>query len=453
MLMRRLFPLIVILAASLLYLKRETILHPFQQIEHSGRVASKKYTATALDTTYIDRSQITVQAVLDTLSPPIVTHGSIRPGSSFFIEMRSVGFLPTEIDRIVRASRKMFNLKKVHPGQKYAIYKTPGGSLDSLALSLRGDRLLKVRRDGDQFHAVIDTLPYVLTYHVTSGTIGQSLFVSLQSEGADPELATHLAHIFGWEIDFFTDIRMGDHYAILYEKKSYENGRSILGRILSARIFTRGKEYYAFGYEAPNRPRSYYDLHGKSLQKSLLRAPLSYSRIASNFSWKRLHPITRHYAPHLGVDYAAPYGTPVKATGDGVVVAATRGRANGKYIKIRHNRSYTTYYLHLSRFAKGIRKGKSVRQGQVIGYVGSTGLAKGPHLDYRIKVNGRFVNPRTINLPSKDPIRKRDMVSFGRIRDACLVKLYEGTLDGDRAKTIMVSEPTIYYEDQLPALF
>jgi murein DD-endopeptidase MepM/ murein hydrolase activator NlpD len=166
-----------------------------------------------------------------------------------------------------------------------------------------------------------------------------------------------------------------------------------------------------------------------------------------------MHPVTHNYAPHLGVDYGAPYGTPVRATGEGTVVAAMRHHANGNYVKIKHNSSYTTYYLHLSRFAKGIRKGKRVRQGQVIGYVGSTGFATGPHLCYRIKVGGRFVNPRRIKLPSKEPVPSKAMKSFAQVRDACLKKLYEGTSIRENGKPMLVKNPSLPAEDQMPSLY
>lgn len=385
--------------------------------------------------------------------PPVVAQGVIRPRSSFFEEMQRAGVSAVDIDRLVKASKSAFNLKKVRPGQEYCVFKSHEGTVDSLSLSIQADKMLMVRRKADQYHAVIDTLPYQITYHLTNGTIQHSVFAALKSQGADPNLAGQLGLIFGWVVDFFTDIRPGDHFSILYEKKNYEDGRTILGRVIAARVYTRGREFYAFGYKTEKRSWAYYDLEGKSLQKSLLRAPLSFTRISSNFSYKRKHPVTHHWAPHLGVDYVAPAGTPVKSTGDGTVAAATYQGANGKFVKIRHNRHYTTYYLHLSRFAKGIRNGAKIRQGQVIGYVGSTGMASGPHLDYRIMVDGHFVNPRTINLPSKNPVPEAEMALFERIRDACLLKFHEGLPEAGEGQTILVEEPAIHDEDRTPGFF
>jgi murein DD-endopeptidase MepM/ murein hydrolase activator NlpD len=292
-----------------------------------------------------------------------------------------------------------------------------------------------------------------VTYHLTSGTIQQSVFATLQAESANPELAGQLVLIYGWEVDFFTDIREGDQFTVLYENRTFESGKVMLGRILAARLRIRGENIYAIGYRPAGGSWSYYNSEGKSLQKSLLRSPLTYSRITSNFSYRRLNPVTHHYAPHLGVDYGAPYGTPVKSTGEGTIQAATRTRANGNYIKVKHNRSYTTYYLHLSRFAKGIRTGRKVRQGQVIGYVGSTGRSTGPHLCYRMKVGGRFVNPRTVKLPSMEPVPPAEMVHFVKIRDACLVKFLEGIHDGEGGRTILVEKPVIRSHEDRSTLF
>jgi murein DD-endopeptidase MepM/ murein hydrolase activator NlpD len=200
-----------------------------------------------------------------------------------------------------------------------------------------------------------------------------------------------------------------------------------MGPVLAARIVSQGRAHNAFRYETKDGSITYYDEDGESLQKSLLRTPLEYSRVSSNFSYNRKHPVTHNWAPHLGVDYAAPTGTPVRATGDGIVAEATRNGASGNYVKIRHNSRLETYYLHLSRFGKGVRGGAHVSQGQVIGYVGMTGLATGPHLDYRIKVSGTFVNPRTIELPSREPVPAAEMVAFENTKTTYLAGLLDET--------------------------
>jgi murein DD-endopeptidase MepM/ murein hydrolase activator NlpD len=348
--------------------------------------------------------------------------GTISRGTSFFVEMNRAGVSPADIHRIVKTSRGVFDFKRVRPGQKFSLYMNPSGEMDSLRFAVDAERVLVVSRAGEDFVVRQDTTAYKIEHYVTGGVIQNSIYATLQGQGSNPELASYLAVIFQWDIDFFTDIRRGDTFTILYENKVFENDKTELGNVLAARIFTRGREHYAFAHRDKTGGRSYYDARGNSLQKSLLRAPLRYTRISSNFTRRRLHPVTHSYKPHLGVDYVAPRGTPVRSTGGGTVIEATRNRANGKYVKIKHNRRYTTYYLHLSGFAKGIRRGARVRQGQVIGYLGSTGLVTAPHLDYRIKVGGRFVNPRTIKLPSKRPVPADEMALFEVARDACVVR-------------------------------
>ncbi len=441
----------ILLSAFLLYLGRNELLVSSGRRAPSAAATEKSallHPPSGLDRVRSEAGSrgilpIEVDSIIDIPSPSrsmILRKGTIGRRSSFFEEMRRSGVSPAEIERIVRATRGTFNLRKVRPGQEYTVYSSSPGFVDSIYYRMDHEKFLRIKKVDGRFTAVVDTVAYRIIYKLTHGTIRQSLFASLQKEGAETELAGSLALIFGWVIDFFKDIRSGDTYTILYEKKEYEDGYSTLGRIIAARVVTRGKPYYAFRFKTGKGKTGYYDLEGKSLQKTLLRAPLKFTRITSSFRSKRLHPVTHTYRPHLGVDYAAPYGTPVHATGDGTVMTATRNRANGKYIKIRHNRSYITYYLHLSRFAKGIARGKRVRQGQVIGYVGSTGLATGPHLDYRIKVNGRFVNPRTIRLPSKSPVPRSDLALFRKTRDAALRRFLE-IRDVKNGATVVVGKP------------
>jgi murein DD-endopeptidase MepM/ murein hydrolase activator NlpD len=367
--------------------------------------------------------------------------GTIHKNSSLYVEMRNMGISPAEIDKVTRASRKKFNFKRVRPGQKFLVYTSPVNEVDSLVFFINRERCLKVRCAGDHVAAVIDTIPYQVTYHVTQGTIQRSVFASLSRQNTETELAGALDEIFGWTIDFITDIRAGDNFAILYERKNFDDGKSVIGDVLAAKVVSRGEDHYAFRFKPQEGSAGYFDLRGKSLQKSLRRAPLKYSRVTSNFSGRRFHPIKRRYEPHWGVDYGAPRGTPVHATGDGTVVAATRRAGNGKYVKIKHNNTYTTYYLHLSRFARGVRTGVKVKQGQVIGYVGSTGSSTGPHLCYRIKKHGRWVNPRKLTLPSKSPVPAADMVRFQRTRDSYMLRLTESMMTQPPDMTTIVERP------------
>jgi len=448
--MRRILPIIVVLAALGLYAGRDVVLEPFLPGQRS--VPPSEPLAVDMDAQTLGASMTGSTAPIPFLeatpaAPPKTravepVQGRIGRNSSLYVELRQHGVSPQEIDRIVRASKKTYNLKRVRAGQKFDVYKSTNGTIDSLFFYYGAEQHLGVRRTGpENFVATIDTVPYTITYHVTEGTIEQSVFTALQEQGAETELAGHMAEIFGWTIDFFTDIRSGDSFAVLYERKTYENGRSKLGEVLSARVLSRGSEYHAFRFSSRTGRTGYFDENGHSMEKSLRRSPVRFTRVTSNFSYRRYHPVNKSYQPHYGVDFGAPHGTPVHATGDGVVLAATRRTGNGNYVKIKHNRTYTTYYLHLSRFAKGVRSGRNVKQGQVIGYVGATGWANGPHVCYRIKKNGSWVNPRRIKLPSKEPVSKVDRERFDQLRDACLLRLNESILDGIDNQTILVERP------------
>lgn len=465
--MRRITPVLIILAAVALYAARDVVLTPFvpvtrladrltrEAIQHPpGSQVLQTASLESQNANPVDARVAQPPSSANPSAEPV--NGKIGRNSSLYVELRGIGVTPQDIDGIVRASRKQYNLKKVRAGQKFDVYTSGAGSVDSLFFYFSRERFLGVRRNvAEGFVASIDTLPYTITYHVTEGTIEQSVFVALQSQGAETDLAGQMAEIFGWTIDFFTDIRRGDSFAVLYERKSYEDGRTMLGKVLAARVVSGGHEYYGFRFESGDGRNShgYYDEGGNSLEKSLRRSPVKYTRVTSSFSQRRYHPINKRYQPHYGVDFGADYGTPVYATGDGSIVAATRRSGNGNYVKIKHNNAYTTYYLHLQRFAKGIRNGRKVRQGDVIGYVGSTGWANGPHVCYRIKRNGSWVNPRGIKLPSKEPVPKTLLTRFERERDACLLRLHESILDGIDNHTTLVSRPTYTTDAQMRTIF
>jgi murein DD-endopeptidase MepM/ murein hydrolase activator NlpD len=458
--MRKFTPIIIILAALGLYAARDAVLGPFlpggRTVQPAESPApdldAESLTASALGTADSFEAPPTSQlTALVENSPPAapagtpaaeLIQGRIGRNSSLYVELRRHGVSPQEIDRIVRASRQTYNLKRVRAGQKFEVYASPAGTVDSLFFYFDTEKHLGVRRTGpESFAAAIDTVPYTLTYHVTEGTIQHSVFAALQEQGAETEIASQMAEIFGWTIDFFTDIRRGDSFVVLYQRRTYEDGNSKLGDVLAARVTSRGREFHAFRFVSGKGRVGYFDENGHSMEKSLRRAPVKFTRVTSNFSHRRFHPINKRYQPHYGVDFGAPYGTPVYATGDGVVLAATRRTGNGNYVKIKHNNTYTTYYLHLSRFAKGVRSGKRVKQGQVIGYVGATGWANGPHVCYRIKKNGSWVNPRRIKLPSKEPVSSSDLARFRQLRDAYLLRLNESILDGVDNETILVERP------------
>jgi len=337
----------------------------------------------------------------------------IARGQTFYeaLVARQVGH--EDIMALVKACKSFRNLKKVRAGELFRIDIDPDGGLEALGFDLDEESYVTWIREGDTYQRQDGTYPVEKKLKATCGTINNSLYASLQTLGAPLTLAPKMNDILGWDLDFNRDLRKGDTFRILYEEV-YKDGKLLrTGSILSAEIVNRGTKRQAFYFTTEDGRSHYYDAGGNNLQKQLMRAPLEYSRISSKFSYRRFHPVLKRWMPHLGVDYAAPLGTPVRAGGDGVVVARTSKKGNGRYIQIRHtNAEYETYYLHLSRYAKGIGKGSQVTQGQIIGYVGATGYATGPHLDYRVKRNGKFVNPRSLKLPAAKPVNKDLLASF-----------------------------------------
>ena len=244
------------------------------------------------------------------------------------------------------------------------------------------------------------------------GSIQSSLWNAMIEQGAAPDLAGMLADIYSWTIDFF-GIQKNDSFSVYYQEMYADSVRVATGNILAANFITSGTNHYAFRYIYHNERGEYFDENGTSLRRAFLKAPLSYSRISSKFSNARVHPVTKIVRAHHGVDYAAPSGTPVYSVGDGVVI--TKGwdnKGGGNYLKIKHNSTYTTEYMHLRGFASGINQGTHVSQGQLIGYVGATGVATGPHLDYRVFKNGTAIDPLRMDLPAVDPIAPDDMPKY-----------------------------------------
>ena len=250
-----------------------------------------------------------------------------------------------------------------------------------------------------------------------SGKIESSLYLALQEHGGSASLAMALADIYAWSLDFFR-IQKGDYFKVFYEEKFIDDTISVgVGKILAADFNHQGRSYYSFYYENGEDYHDYFDERGNTLRRAFLKAPLNFFRISSRYSKSRFHPVLKRRKAHLGTDYAAPRGTPIMATADGEIIAASRTRGNGNYVKIRHNSTYTTQYLHMSRFAKSAKVGRRVKQGDVIGYVGSTGLATGPHVCYRFWKNGKQVDPYKQDLPEADPIKeefRKDYMQYMR---------------------------------------
>ncbi len=268
-----------------------------------------------------------------------------------------------------------------------------------------------------------DELPVFVARRVVHASIESSPYQALARQGVDPNLALELARVFAWQVDFYR-IQKGDRFSIAFDEHRID-GAVTDASIVAARFEQTNKTHYAFWYGLDGSG-GYYDENGNTLKRAFLRAPLEYTRISSRYSLRRFHPVQRRYKAHLGTDYAAPTGTPIVATADGTVVEAAYTRGNGRYVKIRHNDKYATAYLHMSRFADGIRPGTRVEQGQRIGYVGSTGLATGPHVCYRFWMNGKQVDPLLLDMPPAAPIAEEQRAGFRVRRDSLLRQLLPG---------------------------
>ena len=364
-----------------------------------------------------------------------VTH-SIKRGDSLYQVLVSRGVRVWEVNELLAACKSAIELQRLRPGE-----------LLNLFFSGDSQQLIKVRYQetegkvltlalGD--HGWITsryTEPQVVTPALARGTIKDSLYQSAIDQNIDFELALELADIFAWDIDFFVDLRPGDNYEFLYEQK-YEAGKLAgNGRIIAAHFNNDSIRHLAYYYKVPGRTADYYDREGKSLRKQFLKSPLRYSRISSGYSKRRLHPILKIYRPHPGIDYAAPAGTLVSSVGEGRVILKGWKNGYGRCITIRHNNGYTTTYGHLSRYAAKLKVGSHVDQGEVIGYVGASGLASGPHLDFRMKKNGSFVNPLKMRFPAALPVPESHMEDFKK-----RIAYLEATLEHLIAETERESE-------------
>jgi len=333
----------------------------------------------------------------------------IKPNESLYIILSRHGLSAREIYDIQQKSAGDYNLNRMVPGQKYRIYFEDEKPV-SLVWHQTSRRFLTINFNGE-IEINQGEIPLTVLVMESSGIINSSLYQTIVDVGAPRGLGSSLAEIFAWDIDFFA-LRSGDHYRVVYEQLFAGDDYVGIGDVYVAEFQHRGRESRAYYFDKGER-RGYFDEDGKSMEKQLLKAPFRYNqRISSGFTNNRFHPILKRNRPHHGTDYAAPTGTPILAVGDGVVTEAQRRGGNGNIVQIRHNNTYKTAYLHLNGFASGIRKGVEVKQGQVIGYVGQTGLATGPHLCYRLYVNNRPVNSVRADLPDGEPLEEKYMEEF-----------------------------------------
>jgi murein DD-endopeptidase MepM/ murein hydrolase activator NlpD len=316
-----------------------------------------------------------------------------------------------ELFRMRQASAGIHRLRDISVGRPYTITLDPDNNVLSLSYHINDEEILRIVRFEPGFRADKVVVEYDRRIGKLGGVIQSNIISSLPGGAQSALLAIELSDIFSWDVDFNTDFRKGDTFRVLVEERWLDGAFRKYGDILAAELSVDGHVYRAYRFDAGDRS-DYFDADGKSLRKAFLKAPLSYRRISSGFTKRRMHPILKIARPHFGVDYAAPAGTPVSTVGDGTVVFAGYKGPNGNLVIVRHPNGYTTSYGHLARVAKGIRRGTEVRQGDVIGTVGATGLATGPHLDYRIRRNDAFLNPLTVNLPQGRAVPPDRMADF-----------------------------------------
>ncbi len=322
--------------------------------------------------------------------------------------------------RLADAARPEFEVTNLRAGRPYRVYVNPWLQQPQyLAYQIDARRYVVFDlQHPDRTH--VATRPVTRQWATVAGTVEGSLYETVVDNGGHPLLALRLSEVFAWQIDFFR-LRAGDSFRLVYEARAVEGDAVQPGDIVAAHVRHRGEDYYAFRFEAGAGDAEYFNRAGQSLRRQLLKAPLQYSRISSGYTNRRYHPVLKEYRPHRGVDYAAPRGTPVRSVGEGVVQRAGYEGPNGNYVKIRHNGTYTSGYLHLSQIS--VASGDRVQQGEAIGYVGSTGRSTGPHLDYRLWKHGSPVNPVTLELPPSQPVPLQHRDAFRATVRALLPRL------------------------------
>lgn len=359
----------------------------------------------------------------------IVVSDTLRQNETLTDMLMRLGFSVSDVYKMTQCPDSVFNARKLRPGEvcsllcdrdslvtpRYLVYEE--NIRDYVVFDLMND-----------FSATRKCNPSEWIEGEVAGVVNSSLWVSLEENGTSPLLAVEMSHIFGWSVDFF-GIQNGDEYRLIYEGEFVGDAPMNNFRILAASFKTGDTTIYAIPFVQDNE-ELFYNVDGNSLEGAFLKAPLDYYRISSRFTNRRFHPVLKRYRAHHGVDYAAPTGTPVYAIGSGKVIAkAYQKGGGGNYVKIRHNSVYVTTYMHLSRFAKGLKVGDYVKQKQVIGYVGSTGVSTGPHLDFRVHENGKPINPLTIKSQPKKPISKANKDAFNVVADSLVSRLKAISVD------------------------
>ncbi len=347
-----------------------------------------------------------------------VVRGTIERNATLGKVLTSVS--PSELQRLVEHTRPVYDLARLSVGHPFGLALDPNGFVAAFSYGIDELRTLRVVRRGERFQAEVEARSYTTRVGTARGVITSSLFGAVMASGEQDQLALDLAEIFAWDVDFNTELQKGDTFRVAVEKLDLDGRFAKYGRILAAEFVRGTRRHVAVRFDG-QQGGGYYAPDGTPLRKAFLRSPLKFSRISSGFSRARLHPILNVVRPHLGVDYAAPAGTPVNAAADGVVTHAGYMGGYGKTVKLRHANGFETLYGHLSRIQ--VAAGQRVSQGTCVGLVGSTGLATAPHLDYRMIRDGQYVNPLKIQAPPAEPVATAERAEFGRVQTERLALL------------------------------
>ncbi len=334
---------------------------------------------------------------------------TVKSGQSLDAIFRQQGFSAKTLHQIMALSKETKQMTKIRPGDLFEFQRHDDKSLKRMRYAIDEAHYLIIDHDGEKALASTEARDMITEPTETSGTITSSLFLAGKLAGLSDNMVMKLANLFGWDIDFVLDIREGDRFFLVYEK-IYRDGNFLRdGEIIGATFVNQGEKFRAIRFDIDGRTQ-HFAPDGRNMRKAFLRAPLNFSYISSNFNPKRYHPILKRVKAHNGIDYKAPRGTPVFTAGDGKVIRSAYNKFNGHHVFVQHANSIVTKYLHFTK--RTVKKGQRVKQGQVIGYVGATGLAQGPHLHYEFLLNGVHRNPRTVSLPKADPLGKEQMAEF-----------------------------------------